>query len=225
MPGEPKYIVSDEHRFVYCVLQKVACTSIKTSLAPLLGVDGETPIRKDGTSAIHRVLKESGHQIDRRQFLEGLEGIYGDYFKFAFVRNPYDRLLSCYLQKATPSTRGKLFPPRYKDVVLYQGMPFREFVEAVYRIPDEAADPHYRSQHVTLLDPEGRLIPQCIGRFENLREDFAYILRRLGANDRGSSLPHLTRSPEKTGDYYDPEIRELVAERFARDFELFGYTP
>ena len=210
---------------MYCVLQKVACTSVKTSLAPLLGVDGEKLIREDGTSAIHRMLENSGHQIGQQQLLEGLDGPYNNYFRFAFVREPYDRLLSCYLQKATPSTRGKLFPPRYKDVTLYKGMPFREFVEAVYRIPDEASDAHYRSQHITLLDPEGEFIPHYIGRFENLREDFTYVLNELGIADRATPLPHLTRSPARTSDYYDRETRRLVAERFAKDFELLGYSP
>ena len=225
MPRDPKYVVSDKYRFVYCVVQKVACTSIKTSLAPLLGVDGEALIREDGTSDIHITLRESRHQIDQERLFRGLDGAYEDYFRFAFVRDPYDRLLSCYLQKATPGTRDRLRPLRYKDVVLYKGMPFREFVEAVYQIPDEAANSHYRSQHVALLNPEGELIPHYVGRFENLREDFAYVTRKLGVADCVAPLPHLTRSPVRSGDYYDHETRQLVAERFARDFDLFGYEP
>ena len=39
MDFRSKYIVSDEYRFVYFLVQKFACTSIKTALAPLFGID------------------------------------------------------------------------------------------------------------------------------------------------------------------------------------------
>lgn len=41
MRYKSRYIVSGEHRFVYCVVQKVACTSIKMALLPLFDVDSE----------------------------------------------------------------------------------------------------------------------------------------------------------------------------------------
>jgi hypothetical protein len=99
-------------------------------------------------------------------------------------------------------------------------MPFTEFVETIYQIPDDAADPHYRSQYVNLTAPDGALIPDFIGRFETLAEDFNYVVHKIG---HSAKLPHLTRSPDKRGEYYDTRLRGLVAKRFARDFEILGY--
>ena len=85
-----KYIVSDEHRFVHFVVQKVACTSIKTALAPLFGIETtRAEARREDANPrfiIHRLFQDSGYQIDRDELLASPR--YDDYFKFAFVRNP-----------------------------------------------------------------------------------------------------------------------------------------
>lgn len=219
-PLEPQYVVSHEHRFVYAVIQKAACSSVKSALAPLLGVDPEAHERPDGTSAIHRALRRSGHQIGRPEFLAG---DYAGYFKFAFARNPYDRLLSCYLQKVAFGGRGTLHPHDYPGAPIRADMPFPEFALAVSRIPDRDANPHYRSQCATLLDEDGGLIPDYVGSFENLTEDLSHVLEKLGVADRTGPLPHLTRSPGRREGYYDESTRAVVAERFARDFEVLGY--
>jgi hypothetical protein len=225
-PPEPRYFVSDEHRFAYLQVTKVACSSIKTALAPLWGIDGEALIREDGTTAIHKMLHDSEANVFKSEFLAGLaRGDYSGYFKFTFVRDPYDRVLSCYLQKCTPGTRGVPHPAGYtlpdrREIGLYKGMPFTEFVETIYQIPDDAADTHYRSQYVTLTAPDGVLIPDFIGRYETLTEDFNYVMHKIGLS---AKLPHLTRSPDKRGEYYDARLRRLVAKRFAQDFEILGY--
>lgn len=115
--------------------------------------------------------------------------------------------------------------PRYtlpdgREVGLYEDMPFSEFVETVYQIPDDTADPYYRGQYINLTASEGVIIPDFIGRFETLASDFGYVMERIGYS---AKLPHLTRSPDRRGEYYDKRLRELIAERFARDFETFDY--
>jgi hypothetical protein len=60
-----------------------------------------------------------------------------------------------------------------------------------------------------------------VGRYENLREDFAALGRRFGVE---TQLPHVRRSERAPlGDYYDDETRELVRRRHQRDIDAFGY--
>ncbi len=220
-----KYIVSDEHRFIYFVLQKVACTSIKTAFLPLLEDEFKSPLREEIFS-VHEAFDASGLQINRKALLRKIEGKYRSYFKFAFVRNPWDRLVSCYLQKLTPGRKG-FRQPEYEGVKLYIGMSFTEFVEAVHKIPDEEANPHFRSQYVTLCGPDGQVLADFVGHFERLEKDFTYVTERIGA--AGSiELPHKLASPGRESrsytDFYDERLAGLVHERFQKDVETFDYS-
>jgi hypothetical protein len=107
-------------------------------------------------------------------------------------------------------------------------MPFVEFVEAVCRIPDEDANPHFRSQYRTICG-EGEngavVLADFVGHFETLERDFAYVAERIGAPHL--KLPHKLRSKSGAGsyrDYYNDRLKDLVYRRFRRDVEIFGYS-
>lgn len=225
---------------MYCVVQKVACTSIKTALLPLFNVDPESyrTINNSGRSVVkvHKLYDKSPFQIYQRELVKRLEqNDFRDYFKFVFVRNPFDRLVSSYTEKIVGPgiwNRGQ------GSEHIRKGMTFEKFVEAVHAVPDEKTNPHFRSQHVSLLKPDGGLFPEFVGRFESLDRDFAYVAKKL--NVPGLELPHANRSKRHAQpkffslrsfrrnkayrDYYDNHTRSLTEERFARDLELFGYS-
>ncbi len=62
-------------------------------------------------------------------------------------------------------------------------MTFPEFVRAVAQIPNEEANPHFRSQHVAVAN-DG-FIPDFVGRFERLGEDFALVADKIGSPRSG----------------------------------------
>jgi chondroitin 4-sulfotransferase 11 len=227
-----KYIVSDDRKFIYFVIQKVACSSIKTALLPLFDIstNGYETVRRDGTTGlrIHKVFDGSRYQIRRTHLIAGLNDQYEDYFKFAFVRNPWDRLVSCYCQKLSPDGPGLKLPPD-NDIEVYRGMPFAEFVEAVYAIPDSEANPHFQSQHRVICGPGGDkpILADFVGRFENLQADFDVVAKRI-VGTQELQLPHVLRSRSRKDrpytDFYDQRLRDLVHQRYQDDIEIFGYS-
>lgn len=234
---ESRYIVSDEHRFVYCVVPKVACSSIKVALLPLFDLDpSEYRVSKgkDGSAIkIHELFADSSYQIGRRQFLKRFEkGRYDDYFKFAFVRNPWDRLVSCWRHKLSNENRpsGMKYPAKLAER-LYGGMPFSEFVEVVAETPDSEANLHFQSQISMVRGDSGgeagsSLLPDFIGSFENLGGDFETAVRKIGVKEK-LELGHLMRSKRDSrsyADFYDERLRDIVRERFREDVETFGYS-
>ncbi len=73
-----------------------------------------------------------------------------------------------------------------------------------------------------LVDDEGSLIVDFVGRFETLESDFARLADEIGLP--GLTLPKLNQSSHKHySEWYPAKTRKLVAERFARDIEAFGY--
>ena len=159
-----------------------------------------------------------------------VEDKYRDYFKFAFVRNPWDRLVSCYVQKIAENDPAFHlgFAMEYPQTRLYKGMPFPEFAEAICQVPDDDANPHFRSQYKTVCG-EGTngpvVLADFVGRFENLGRDFAYVTETIGAPHLKLShkLPSKGRSSSYR-DYYNDRLKKLVHRRFRQDVEIFGYS-
>lgn len=218
-----KYIVCNKPAFVYFSVPKVACSSIKTALLPLFSIEDREAHPADRASGIHALFDHAGHQIGKAQLLEH-RNYYRGHFRFAFVRNPWDRLLSCWSQKLAPGGQG-LGRERYNGERLWVGMSFPEFVNAVCHIPDRNADPHFRSQHTVVCGngPRKRVLANFVGRYERLEEDFSKVAERLGADLR---LPRLLVSerPRSYQDAYDDQLAHRVGERYQRDAEIFGYS-
>lgn len=144
------------------------------------------------------------------------------FFSFAFVRNPLDRLYSCYTQKIVFYGRMHNLPMlfwRYGDT-FHPEMSFNEFVEAVAAIPDYIADRHFRSQHRFVYRGD-KAVVDFIGHFESLRDDWETIRRRFGL----PALEHHNRSPRgRYEEAYTPELARIAARRFEKDIQLFGYA-
>jgi hypothetical protein len=153
---------------VYVEVPKVACSSIKIVLAGLVGVD----LRAVGGNPHEAVFPEAPDPIPGPKACPGM-------FSFAFVRNPWDRLVSCYRDKIlgqAPDFTG-FHPARQvayslaRFDVFKAGMPFEGFVEAVSDIPDVDADGPFRSQHTFVSNGSGDIVLDFVGRFESLQSD------------------------------------------------------
>ena len=148
-----------------------------------------------------------------------------DHFRFGFVRNPWSRLVSCYAHTfmRVRDDGGHRLPPYFKHPESFRlDMSFDEFVDVVAALPDEQIDPHARSQRTFLFDIAGHELADFVGRFETLRQDWAYICARAGFPP--VEAPHENRSRHRPyRDYYSPRLRDVVAERYARDLKEWSY--
>ena len=155
------------------------------------------------------------------------EAVWNACFKFSFVRNPWDRLVSWwsmvdnardYVDRAQP-------PNAFFGYVLERAKSFEDFL---LRCDDEIVDSDgrksiFRNQIDYLVDDDGAIIVDFVGRFERLQESFDEISRHLG---RASvELPRTNASQHAAyTEYYTPAMAEIVARRYARDIEHFGYA-
>ncbi len=209
-----------DYRSVYIEIPKVACSSIKMMLAGLLQL--EVPDHNPH-------LAEYPAPPFRRA---GTGPFYPGCFTFAFVRNPWDRIVSCYRDKVLLEvegyTRSSIRPGLADCLAHYDtiqpGMPFDAFVEAVHGIPDEASDFHFRSQHTFVCHPDGEIAVDYLGRYENFTDDLSRVVAKLKLPRQ--DVPMLQSAPVIADfrNYYSKTSWDLVADRFANDIKLFGYV-
>lgn len=138
------------------------------------------------------------------------------------MRNPHDRIVSCYENHMGRPKDGVYIGSDIPQV--YRGIPFKEFIRVVSKIPDEKADRHFRSKVYDLKDKKGKIFVDFIGKFENLEEDYKKVCKKIGLRNP-PKLPHKNkgRSLRSYNSYYDDETRKLVQRRYEEDFKVFNY--
>jgi hypothetical protein len=134
--------------------------------------------------------------------------IYNTYFKFTFVRNPWDWQVSLYHFMLQYQNH-----PQHKLVTKMKT--FDEYIE--WRINN---DMELQSEFVT--DVHGNKIVDFIGRFENIQQDFNQILSHIGLEP--IELPYINKSKHKYyKEYYNEHTKKLIGTAFKQDIELFNY--
>ena len=131
------------------------------------------------------------------------------FYSFTFVRNPFDRLVSEYFY-LIGGNRALKDRKHNKDIK-------RELINLSNKESTGIQGCHCISQHKFINNDI-----DFIGRFENLQNDFDIVCDKVGIPRQ--QLPHVNKSEHKHyTEYYDDETRQIVAERYAKDIELFGY--
>ena len=188
-------------------------------------------IQKTGGNAISSALGKNPDCPEKHFFASDLRELYGAeawerYFKFTFVRNPWDRLVSWWsmINGARQHLTGRRLN-KFQTFVLEHAATFEEFL---LNCDQEIVDGDgrkwiYRNQIDYVTDVSGRLMVDFVGRFESLRDDFDFV---TGKNPGITVLlPHENRSEHLPyREYYTSALANMVGQRYCRDIDAFGYS-
>lgn len=233
-------IISPNKRFVFIHLHKCAGTSVEHALSELLGVNdlviGST-IEGEKQKDFFREtlgLRKHGTAQDACKFL-GAER-YAQFYSFAFVRHPVDRLRSLYNYSRTLAANRPLtaeertqyeadgsFPKRapYKFKAVQAAMRaqnFNEFVLDKATWKDQGTLPQWAS----LSDEHGKGMVNFIGKVETMAADWAVVSKRLKVK-----VPLEVHNPSHFGsaDALSDEAWALLDQKYAPDYKHLGYAP
>jgi sulfotransferase famil protein len=152
---------------------------------------------------------------------------FSDYFKFCFVRNPWDRALSAYsiMNAAKADKRwpdGRLWSRKYlSDYPTFEGFVLA-LQDRTVRAPIMAY-PQFRPQLDWLTLPRSTKVEiDFVGRFETLTEDYSIVARRLGLYEplpTGNASEH-----QPYREAYSTKMRAIVADLYAADIDAFDYS-
>ncbi|HEX4872720.1 MAG TPA: sulfotransferase family 2 domain-containing protein [Nevskiaceae bacterium] len=206
-------IISHRHRFIFIAVPKTATHAIRQALRPQLGEDD---LEQVGLFVKKQfpfpALREIPHgHISALQIRPVLgEALFGGYFKFGFVRHPFERFVSYCAFLAKRSGAFESAPTAFMRHVAFELRPFQHVV--------------FRPQHEFLADADGRLLVDQVGRQEQLQSDYEAICARLGLPAVALERVNESRHAHWAG-YYDEPLKDWVRQFYRRDFELFGYDP
>ena len=216
-------MISHHDKCVFVHIPKCAGQSIEAFFLDRIGLDWKrrAPLLLRLNEAPELGPPRLAH-LKAREYVENrwmTQAQFDEYFKFSFVRNPWDRIASFY-RHAGYDWRCS-FPrfvlaqlPRYAEKKPWFLCPQAEFVH----------------------DRDGKLLVDFVGRFEALERDFAVVSAQVGAS--GAKLPHandsrragfalkrwLKRKPLPYRDMYDARSKQLVSDMYRADIEAFDYT-
>lgn len=207
-------LISASKKFIFIHVYKTAGTSIQKSLQdyclpPKLITH---PIKRLKYEANHFSVPKSdnfrGH-ISASELRKRLpSSVFENFFKFAFVRNPWDWQVSLYHY-------AKQSPTHHQHELVNKLGSFESYIH--WRVNNDC---HLQREYLFEND---RCLVDFIGKMENLQTDMATICEKLQIPKL--SLPHTNKSKRKHySEYYNQRTRQLLAKYFAEDIETFQYT-
>jgi hypothetical protein len=210
--------ISPRYKVAYVNNPKVACSTIKLTLQRAeLGDPAYAPVTSVHDHAASPLLTtpEINAQIAEARALEGC-------FVFSFVRNPFARLRSVYLNKIVErQKKGKFREAAGFDRDTCPG--FADFVAAVCAQPPARQNPHWRLQALNLSVQRHRF--DMLGRLETFATDWKRLAAATGLPETTSFAGKKTERAAHADLQFDAGMIAAVAEAYAADFEHFGYDP
>jgi len=183
--------ISLKHNLLFIHIPKNAGTSIRRAIS---SVDGKF------LNFPHLTLKEY------RTFLH--PEFFERTFKFAIVRNPWDRAVSLYHFQHSESFRLS-DPERYAAA---KDMDFQQFLDCAGFL-----------QQLPWISLDDGIGVDCVGRFENLAGTMKTISERTDLPS--IKLPHINgTSHSPFASYYDSHTKDIIAQKCEEDIDVFKYT-
>lgn len=215
-------LLSLKYNFLFVHTAKTGGTSVRDALSPLRFRDPWYPVQ----FLCSRLSALSGHRLGikfpRHSKIVAAQEmlpqeLFEQLFKFVFVRNPWDLQVSSFhhIRRERPHLMSHV--ESFEEFIRWKLDPARPYQYHV----DTSID--LQSDYV--IDLHGKVLVDFIGRYESLHDDFEEACKRIGI--KAPELPHKRQAKDRGKDYrsyYTDELAEMVAERFAPDIKLFGYT-
>ena len=140
--------------------------------------------------------------------------LYRDYFKFAFVRNPWDRLVSAWLNKVVDCNYFG-----FNESDLEKMGSFGNFVDYVSTLDIENCDLHLRLQ-CRLIDINHI---DYLGRYESFSLDLTKVFEVLGIDQKDFVRRNASQKRKSYQEYYNERLIEKVSQIYRKDIQVFGY--
>lgn len=194
-------MISHTHKFILILPPKTASTTLVTALKDFIYITGIKDQPEKGTFDFYEDRKTTRKHATLCSYDEEFVK---EYKLYGAIRNPWDRLVSWL------HFRNKIAEAKNIKV---SSLP--HFIENLTPIHTKPYSEYFDVDYETKYDFKTI-------RFENLNSDFEKFCADV--NLPNLKLEHVNASTHKHyTEYYDDATRQIVAEKYAKDIEYFGY--
>lgn len=196
--------VSSKHKFIFIHIPKTAGVSVASNLDM-------------NCVQCHCSIRDTRIVLNKSDFGQK---VWQEYFKFSFVRNPWSWVISNIRYHAD------VFNIKVEvDLFLNEWM-----TEGKIRVVDNftyhISNILETGQYNFLIDARSsgdKILVDFIGKFENLQKDFNYICDKINIPKRKIAHENKTKPYAYYTEYYNEEIKNFIANKYAKEIEFFGY--
>lgn len=219
-------IISNTHKYIFIHIPKTGGTTITSGLSVF-----NTPIDIElgGTAFGEKIapLYVEKYKIGKHTTAQKLKTVIGEdtfskFFTFAFVRNPYDRILSIY--SFLKSWRN--WP---KNKVMDDFSDVKEFLKSDFFLNEGGPSNILKPQYTWVTDNAQRIVIDQVYKLEDFGDHSAALLDRIGIKVEDPKLVFRTLNTSKKDNrdieiiHRDEEIKGLILKKYKEDFKLFNY--
>lgn len=205
--SESSFSLFDKHECIFIHIPKTGGSSVAISLFGKMKL-GHNTITK-------HLIVYSHTDFDR-------------YFKFCFVRNPWDRLFSAYnYLKNGGEARNENDLKFWNKHKLEELKSFNNFVRTWVNKDNIYAHVHFIPQYKFICHPTTQnILVDYIGRYETINENYIHIRRKLGLQNGSLEYRNKSRNKELFNyrEMYSKKSIDIVKNVYRYDIELFSYS-
>jgi len=229
-------VISTKHKFVFFRVPKTASQSIDFAVNKYyvkspsdLFINAKNPMRKLAKHCSYYHLKNI--QAIRPARIPNID----DYYKFAFVRNPWDRLVSYFFGR-TDKLSGRTFLAKEKEHKMkrffnnwltQENLKHRQWGPTNWKGMRFGQYPILEMQQIQYatndMSTSGKIELDFIGRFETLQRDIKKISNDIGIEINLGERHIGKRKRRHYSYFYNNSSIEIVSRRFCKDIEVFDY--
>lgn len=193
-------------------MPKTGTHAVRELLSPHKGPDDweQQTLFGEQLLPIPEIAKIQHGHISAQQIAPYLDvSIWQNYFKFAIVRNPFDRFISiCF------------FLNRKNPMFVETPLQWMKSAIKVQRFRQRIL---VKPQYQQLIDGQGNIAMDYVGRYETLQESVDEICQQLQLETTPLQKRNTSEHSEYR-EYYDDELRSAVENIYQEDLRRFNYS-
>lgn len=200
--------INHTHKFAFLGNARCASTSMYRKISEIS--KGDDIFWHDGIAA-----KPEYYHMGANELLERYPYT-ASYYKFCFIRNPWDRFVSSYREfKMDRHSEWNCEMKKFKD--------FKDFCLR-FQESSLSLDIHFVPLYDQIYSSDGIQIVDHIARFENINQDYKNIMSKFGKPGKLNFHERNHEEKKRYTEFYTNETRDIIGEFYNKDIAAFNYS-